>query len=111
MVQLDSSINNLDSILQSTINITDSIIYDTNTVTIDTLDVIVPKESTNDILSLIPINNINNNWIFYYLALIGILVFLSKFLYPKQFKYTILALFSNRNITIFKTRVLVGNYQ
>jgi len=96
MVQSDSSINNLDSILQSTINLTDSIISDTNTVVVDTIDVIIPKESANDILGLIPINQINNQWIFFWLAVIGILVFLSKFLYPKQFKYTILALFSNR---------------
>ncbi|RLD44878.1 MAG: hypothetical protein DRI86_06425 [Bacteroidetes bacterium] len=47
-------------------------------------------------LMLDPINSMGNNWIFYWLSLIGVLIFLSKSLFPKHFNNIIQALINNR---------------
>jgi len=81
----------------SIINISDSLSnissHDSDSTLLDSL-VNIPKETIKLVLN--PINTLENNWVFYWISVVGILVILSKILFPKHFNNTIQALINTR---------------
>ncbi len=87
MILLDSIINFSDSLIKIAKQNNDTIINDSS--------VILPVKKAIQ-LSLDPINSVNSDWVIYWISLVGILVLISKMLFPRHFNNTIQALLNTR---------------
>jgi len=87
MIQQDSVINISDSLSNISNQNNDSALIGNN---------IKPTINKAIELTLNPINSSIDNWIFYWISIIGILILLSKILFPKHFNNVIQALLNNR---------------
>jgi len=87
MIQQDSVINLSDSLNNISNQNNDSALIN---------NIIKPAIDKTIELTLNPINSSIDNWIFYWISIVGILILLSKILFPKHFNNVIQALLNNR---------------